>query len=82
MSRGLGRIERAILEAITDYKTGPRGKPEPLRVSTYWLLVDCYHIDESADPNTWTAQRKGHRALHSIIRKYLQYVPRWSVRAA
>jgi hypothetical protein len=79
MSRGLGRIERAILAEIEKGRT-PKGVGEPLgaHVSSGQLFFACYPEARPAGgwhwPEPTEAQRKAvWRAMHAIVRKFPQY---------
>lgn len=84
MSKGLGRIERAILGAIARDKVGLAGEPDPVRVTSWGILYDLFQPAYGA-PSAgmgwgWTprqatpAQRKTVvRALHSFVRKHPEY---------
>src|SRR6516165_2979541 len=84
MSRGLGRIEQAILRAIEDEKSHTSGifsGRYPLKLSSRVLLDECYpelarktwgYIKEPPPPTM--AQKKAvNRALRSIVRRYPRY---------
>jgi hypothetical protein len=80
MSRGPGRIERAIFERIWKAATGGSlGEPMPVRVRPWDVLLDLYRpADDYAhrwNPNQATpAQRKAVvRAMHSFVRKHPGY---------
>jgi hypothetical protein len=79
MSRGLGRIERAILAEIENGRT-PRGAGQAhgAHVSSGHLFYACYPEMRPAGGWRWPepteAQRKAiWRAMHAIVRKFPQY---------
>jgi hypothetical protein len=71
MSRGLGHIERAILDAIE--KDKERDEPMPAHVNSWTMTCEVFQ------DGTWTfspsiAHRKAVvRAMHSFVRKFPQY---------
>ena len=77
MSRGLGRIERAILRNIEDTYHPRHGLgPSSVRVSSWGVVCDVFK-----PPDSWNfgwsptvAQCKAvSRAMHSFVRKHPQY---------
>jgi hypothetical protein len=76
MSRGPGRIERAILLSIQKAKVDFDGKPRPSLLTSWRLAFRCYPELGSGFPLTppHLAQRTAiARALHSIVRKHPEY---------
>jgi len=78
VSKGLGRIERAILDKIAwcrasqTFRELERGGPVLVRT---WHLMDCYRpLGWSAD---WSAEHKHRqaitRAMHAFVSKYPEY---------
>lgn len=77
MSRGLGRIERAILDQIerTKQYAAQHGDEFPVHITAHGLAHACF----GPSPHVWgwTPQRTHikacTRAMHSIVRKFPQY---------
>jgi hypothetical protein len=81
MSRGPGRIERAILDQIESDKAPDRYGQSGVVLISSWDLAYIYQPPSSVDPSgSWLpkdatpAQRKAViRAMHSFVRKLPQY---------
>ena len=81
MSRGPGRLERAILDQIESDKAPDRYGQSGVVLISSWDLAYIYQPPSSVDPsaswhpkNATPAQRKAViRAMHSFVRKFPQY---------
>src|SRR5262249_11496583 len=81
MSRGPGRLERAILDQIESDKAPDRYGQSGVVLISSWDLAYIYQPPSSVDrPASWhpknatPAQRKAViRAMHSFVRKFPQY---------
>jgi hypothetical protein len=78
VSRGLGRIEQAILRAIEKHKVDSRGAPIPLRLTSWHLVSECFPelfstTTWSHPPPTLAQQKTISRAMHSLVRKFPEY---------
>jgi hypothetical protein len=81
LSRGPGRIERAILDQIKSDKAPDRYGRSGVVLISSWDLAYIYQPPSSVDPsgswhakNATPAQRKAViRAMHSFVRKFPQY---------
>lgn len=73
MSRGLGRIGRAIAENIA-FVRPKTGRPDPVQISSRDLLMDVYNPENRALVTFTMAQRKAVvRAMKGFVRRFPCY---------
>jgi hypothetical protein len=75
MSKGMGRVERAIMQEITRAMYGAH--PRPVCVSSWDVANDAYEPRPLGTALYWkpsrTQRQAAARAMHSFINKYPQY---------